>query len=60
MQNNKNCIKKANFDEENYKTYEEKLLSPLTPIPELEKICMALAHDSEKKAQDLLAEFKEK
>lgn len=59
MMKNKDISRQGDFSEEDYKTFEKKLFSSSTPVSELEKICMTLAHLPSKQAQDLLAFFKE-
>ncbi len=45
------------FSDKDYKKFHDILFSPSTTVPELEKICMLLAHLPTKKAQDLLKYF---
>lgn len=59
MAENKDIHRRDDFTDEDYKTFEKKLFSPSTPVSELETICMTLAHLPTKRAQDLLALFKE-
>ena len=55
----KDIYEKDDFTEKDYQAFEKKLFSPLTAVSDLEKICMTLVHLPTKKAQDLLAAFKE-
>ena len=47
------------YQNEDYKTFEQKLFSELTPVSELQEICMTLAHLPTKRAQELLAQFRQ-
>ena len=47
------------FIEEDYIEIETKLFSPATPAPELQSICMTLAHLNTERAQHLLEMFRE-
>lgn len=46
------------FSPEDLMLMAEHLFAPLTPVEELERICMTLAHLPTQEAQDLLARFK--
>ncbi|MCP4698388.1 MAG: hypothetical protein GY862_16280 [Gammaproteobacteria bacterium] len=47
------------YSDEDFMDFEEKLFSFTTPVAELEKICMTLAHLPVKRAQDILRKFGE-
>lgn len=59
MTKHKNIQNPDDYTEEEYRKFENKLFSPVTPVSELEDICMTLAHLPSKEAQDLLAKFRE-
>ncbi len=59
MKKIKELLSNDDFTEENYQTLEKKLFSDSTPHDELGRICMTFAHLPSKRAQDLLASFKE-
>jgi hypothetical protein len=59
MSGKKVALKQEGITEQDYQEFEKKLFSPSTPVSQLEKICMTLAHVPTKPAQDLLNKFKE-
>lgn len=59
MTGNKISHKQEELSEKDYQEMEKKLFSPSTPVSQLDKICMTLAHIPTKHAQDLLNKFKE-
>jgi hypothetical protein len=59
MTEHKDIQNPAHYTEEDYMEFRAKLFSPVTPVSELEDICMTLAHLPTKEAQDLLTAFRE-
>ncbi len=59
MKKIKELLSNDDFTEENYHIFKKKLFSDSTPLDEVGRICMTLAHLPSKRAQDLLASFKE-
>lgn len=59
MTDHKDIQDPQDYQNEDYKTFEQKLFSELTPVSELQEICMTLAHLPTKRAQELLAQFRQ-
>jgi hypothetical protein len=59
MTDHKDLQDPQDYQNEDYKTFEQKLFSELTPVSELQEICMTLAHLPTKRAQELLAQFRQ-
>ncbi len=58
MNKNETIANDEELSEVSYQKIEAALFSDSSSVKELEKICMTLAHQSSKKAQDLLGKFK--
>ena len=58
MTEHKDIQNPDDYDADDYREYENLLLSPYTQVEKLEEICMTLAHLPTKQAQDLLAKFR--
>lgn len=58
MNNTENNTREEEINEKDYKEFESILCSSTSSVKELAYVCMTLAHEPTKRAQDLLAQFK--